>query len=68
MAYGKLLKVSFILGLALYITFILTALGLGFIMPFIPLGFLGAFAGLVDIVITIVAMGLVGAVVLRYVR
>ena len=68
MAWGQLLKNSFILGLALYITYILTALGLGLIMPFIPLGFLGAFAGLVDIVITIVAMGLVGAVVLRYVK
>ena len=68
MGWIPLLKVAFILGLALYITFILTALGLGLIMPFIPLGFLGAFAGLVDIVITIVAMGLVGAVVLRYVR
>lgn len=68
MAWGKLLKVSFILGLALYITLILTSFGLSFVMPFIPLGFLGGFAGLVEIVITIVAMGLVGAVVLRYVH
>lgn len=68
MAWGQILKLAFILGLALYITYILTALGLGLIMPFIPLGFLGAFAGLVDIVITIVAMGLVGAVVLRFVK
>ena len=68
MAWIPLLKVAFILGLALYITYVLTALGLSFFMPFIPLGFLGAFAGLVDIVITIVAMGLVGAVVLRFVK
>lgn len=68
MAWGQLLKVGFILGLALYITYVLTALGLSFIMPFIPLGFLGAFAGLVDIIITILAMGLVGGVVLRFVK
>jgi len=68
MAWGKLLKISFILGLALYVTFVLVALGLSFIMPFIPLGFLGPFAGLVDIVITILAMGLVGGVVLRFVK
>ena len=68
MGYGKLLKVSFILGLALYITFILTSLALGIVMPFIPLGFLGAFAGLIDIVLTIVAMGLIGAVVLKFIH
>jgi len=68
MAYGKLLKVSFILGLALYVTFVLTSLALGLVMPFIPLGFLGDFAGLIDIVITITAMGIVGGVVLRYVK
>ena len=68
MGWGQLLKVSFILGLALYITLILTSLGLSFVMPFIPLGFLGAFAGLIEIILTIVAMGLVGAVVLRYVH
>ena len=68
MAWGQILKLAFILGLALYITYILTALALSLFMPFIPLGFLGVFAGLVDIVITIVAMGLVGAVVLRFVK
>ena len=68
MGWGQLLKVSFILGLALYVTLILTSFGLGFVMPFIPLGFLGGFAGLFEIVITIVAMGLVGAVVLRYIH
>jgi len=68
MAWGKLLKVSFVLGLALYITYILTAIGLGIFMPFLPLAFLGAFATLVEIVITIVAMGLVGAVILRYIH
>jgi len=68
MTYGNLLKVSFILGLALYITFIVTGLILVSVMPFIPLGILGSFAGLVNIVITITAMGLVGAVVLKYVH
>lgn len=68
MAWGKLLKVSFILGLALYITLILTGLLLSIVLPFIPLGFLGGFAGLIEIVITIVAMGLVGAVVLKYIH
>jgi hypothetical protein len=68
MAWGKILKVSFILGLALYITFILTAMLLSIFMPFIPLGYLGVFSGLVEIVITIVAMGLVGAVVLKYIH
>ena len=68
MAWIPLLKVAFILGLALYITYVLTAQGLGLIMPFIPLGMLGPFSGLIDIVITIVAMGLVGAVVLRFVK
>lgn len=68
MTYGKLLKVSFILGLALYITFIVTGLILAAVMPFIPLAFLGALGGLVNIVITITAMGLVGAVVLKYVH
>jgi hypothetical protein len=68
MAWIPLLKVAFILGLALYITYILTAIGLSFIMPFLPLAFLGVFASLVEIIITIVMMGLVGAVVLRYVH
>lgn len=68
MTYGKLLKVSFILGLALYITFIVTALILAAVLPFIPLAFLGTLAGLVNIIITITAMGLVGAVVLKYVH
>jgi len=68
MAWGKLLKVSFVLGLALYITYILTAIGLGIVMPFLPLAFLGAFVTLVEIIITIIAMGLVGAVVLRYIH
>lgn len=62
------MKVGFILGLALYITYILTALALGFVMPFLPLQMLGDFASLVNIVITILAMGIVGGVVLRYVR
>ena len=68
MSWFKLFKVSFVLGLALYITFIVTGLILSSVMPFIPLSFLGTFAGLVDIVITITAMGLVGAVVLKYVH
>lgn len=68
MAWGKLLKVSFILGLALYITFILTSLLLGLILPILPMGALGAFQGLIEIVMTIVAMGLVGAVVLKYIH
>jgi len=68
MAWGKLLKVSFVLGLALYITYILTAIGLGIVMSFLPLAFLGAFVTLVEIIITIIAMGLVGAVVLRYIH
>lgn len=68
MSYSNLLKVSFVLGLALYVTFILTGFLLGFAMPFLPLGILGAFAGLVNIVITIFAMGLVGAVVLKYIH
>ena len=68
MGWGNLLKVSFILGLALYVTLILTSLGLGFVMPFLPLAFLGAWASLFEIIITIVAMGLVGAVVLRYIH
>jgi ABC-type Co2+ transport system permease subunit len=67
MAWIQLLKVSFILGLALYITYILTAIALSFVMPFLPLGFLGVWATLVEIILTIIAMGLVGAVVLRYV-
>jgi len=68
MSWLKLLKTSFILGLALYVTFIVTGFLLSFVMPFIPLGFLGALAGLLNIVITIVAMGLVGAVVLKYIH
>jgi len=68
MSWGQLLKVSFVLGLALYVTFIVTGFLLSFVMPFLPLGFLGALAGLVNIVITIVAMGLVGAVVLKYIH
>ena len=68
MSWFKLFKVSFILGLALYVTIVVTGFLLGFVMPFIPLGFLGAFAGLINIVITIVAMGLVGAVVLKYIH
>ncbi len=68
MSYAKLLKVSFILGLALYVTFIVTGYLLGFVMQFIPLGILGGFAGLVNILITIVAMGLVGAVILKYIH
>ena len=68
MSWFKLFKVSFILGLALYITVILTGMALGFLMPFIPLGLLGGFSGLVSIIITIVAMGLVGAVVLKYIH
>jgi len=68
MSWGTLLKTSFILGLALYVTFIVTGFLLSFVMPFIPLGFLGALAGLLNIVITIVAMGLVGAVVLKYIH
>ena len=68
MTYGNLLKVSFVLGLALYITFIVTGLILAAVMPFIPLGILGPLSGLVSIAITIIAMGLVGAVVLRYVH
>ena len=67
MSWIQLLKVSFVLGLALYLTFIITGFLLGFILPFLPLSFLGVLAGLVNIVITIVAMGLVGAVVLKYV-
>lgn len=67
MAYGKLLKVSLILGLALYITYILTSIALGIVMPLLPLAFLGVFSSLVEIVITILAMGLIGAVVLRFV-
>ena len=68
MSWGQLLKVSFVLGLALYVTFIVTGFLLSFLMPFIPLGFFGALAGLLNIVITIVAMGLVGAVVLKYIH
>ena len=68
MSWLKLFKVSFVLGLALYITFIVTGLMLAAVMPFIPLAFLGTLAGLVSIVITITAMGLVGAVVLKYVH
>jgi len=68
MSWFKLFKVSFVLGLALYITFIVTGFLLGFVMPYIPLGVLGPVAGLVNIVITIVAMGLVGAVVLKYIH
>lgn len=68
MAWIPLLKVAFILGVALYITYILTAIGLGFIMPFLPLAFLGVFVTLVEMIITIIAMGLVGAVVLRYIH
>lgn len=68
MTYGKLLKVSFILGLALYITFIVTGLILAAVLPFIPLGILGPLAGLVSILLTIIAMGFVGAVVLKYVH
>lgn len=68
MSWLKLFKVSFVLGLALYITFIVTGILLAFILPYLPLGFLGPIAGLVNIVITIVAMGLVGAVVLKYIH
>lgn len=67
MAWGKLLKVSFILGLALYITYIVVAILLSIFMPFLPLAFLGDWRTLVEIIITIIMMGLVGAVVLRYV-
>ena len=68
MVSGQAVKIAAILGLALYITYVLTALGLGFIMPFVPLGLLGPFAGLISIIITILAMGTVGGVVLRFVR
>lgn len=68
MSWTKLLKVSFILGLALYVTFIVTGFLLSFVMPFLPLEYLGVLAGLVNVVITIVAMGLVGAVVLKYIH
>ena len=68
MSWIKLLRVSFILGLALYITVIVTNMGLVAIMPFVPLSFLGTFASLAYMIITIVAMGLVGAVVLKYIH
>lgn len=68
MVSGRLVKVAFILGLALYITYILTSIGLGIVLPLLPLGFLGMFQGLVEIILTILAMGLVGGVVLRFVH
>lgn len=68
MSYAKLFKVSAILGIALYITFIVTGMLLAAVMPFVPLSFLGTLGSLVYMVIQIVAMGLVGAVVLKYIH
>lgn len=68
MAWGPFLRISLILGIALYVTYVLTAIALGFVMPFLPLEMLGVFAGLVDVVLTILAMGIVGGLVLRYVK
>jgi len=68
MAWGPFLKISLILGIALYITYVLTSIALGFVMSFLPLQMLGVFAGLIDIVLTILAMGIVGGFVLRYVK
>ena len=62
------MRISLILGITLYITYVLTSIALGFVMPFFPLQMLGVFAGLVDIVLTILAMGIVGGFVLRYVK
>lgn len=62
------MKISLILGIALYITYVLTSIALGFVMSFLPLQMLGVFAGLIDIVLTILAMGIVGGFVLRYVK
>lgn len=68
MSWFKLLRVSFVLGLALYITLIVTNMILAALMPFVPLSFLGTFGSLANMIITIVAMGLVGAVVLKYIH
>ena len=67
MSWVKLLKTGFILGIALYVTFILAGLGLGLILPFLPLAMLGAVGGIVYIVLQILSMGLVGAIVLKYI-
>ena len=66
---GKLLAKGFMLGLAIFVTYIVSGFGLGIIFSIIPiLSFAGDFDWLVGLFLQILAMGLVGAVVFKYIH
>lgn len=70
MGAEKLAATAFILGLALYITYILSSWIFGFVAPFLSpiLGFFGPLAPWIMIALQIMMMGLVAGFILKYVK
>lgn len=70
MAVSKVASTAFILGLALYITYILTGWIFSLVAPFISplLGFTGPLAPWILIAVQILLMGLVAGFILKYIH
>lgn len=65
MAYDKILKLLFMLAIAIFFAFVLSSMAMIYVMPFIPLDSRDTFAILIVVIVTIAVIGLVGPIVWR---